>query len=152
MVLWRAERRPWASYAPLANVRLLLEVGLVLLTTHLVSGSTWLHHFVMLSIPVLGLLGAWRLGSLPHYGEIPSTRRTVVYALAIGGAFAALLNRPEGWVYAINSAAPARPLLALLASSIGMWVVVGLWAAVAISLLRASWAKGIDEKRLSVGA
>ncbi|HYO48296.1 MAG TPA: glycosyltransferase 87 family protein, partial [Chloroflexia bacterium] len=53
-VLWVA-RSPTAYPAGHGrNVRLLLEVGLVLLTTHLVSGSTWPHHLIQFSVPLLG--------------------------------------------------------------------------------------------------
>ncbi len=46
---------------PARTTRLLLETGLVLLTIHLVSGSTWLHHLVDLGVVVIGV-GGWGLG------------------------------------------------------------------------------------------
>jgi hypothetical protein len=140
-VLWRTGTRPRPQNGPVYRVRLLLEVGLALLTTHLVSGSTWLHHLVMLSVPLLGLLGAWWLGEDLAAGDAPRARRTVIYALAAGASLAVLLHRPEEWLLAINSVAPARPFLALLAGSAAMWVVAGMWLAVAVVLLRASWSR-----------
>jgi hypothetical protein len=136
-VLWVAGKRSAADHNTRA-VRLLLEAGLVLLTIHLVSGSTWLHHLIDLSIPILGLLGAWWLtvGREAEPGATFAGRRTLLLAALLGGGLAVLLHRPSDWVLALNSVAPGKPLLALIAGSAAMWVVPTLWLAIATTLLR----------------
>ncbi|HYO50902.1 MAG TPA: glycosyltransferase family 87 protein [Chloroflexia bacterium] len=134
-VLWIA-RRPSTYYAgPGRNVRWLLEVGLVLLTTHLVSGSTWPHHLIQLSVPLLGLLGAWWLAQEQQEGA-RTGRDTLLLALAVGISFAALLHSPAEWMFAITKLIPNSPAIALLASGVGLWVVLGLWGVVAATLVR----------------
>jgi hypothetical protein len=135
-VLWRSRRGVTLLQASERQVRLLLEVGLVLLTTHLVSGSTWLHHLVQLAVPVTGLLGAWWLAQGPGAGNQRSGIGTASLATIIGVGIALLLHRPYDWAFVVAAVAPGNSLLALLASSMAMWVVVGLWAAVAVALVR----------------
>jgi hypothetical protein len=116
-------------------VRLLLEVGLVLLTTHLVSGSTWPHHLIQLSVPLLGLVGAWWLAQEENEGAITG-RNTLLLALAVGISFAALLHSPAEWMFAVTMLIPNSPAIALIASGVGLWVVLGLWGVVAATLVR----------------
>jgi hypothetical protein len=116
------------------RVRLLLEVGLVLLTTHLISGSTWPHHLIQLSVPFLGFLGAWWLAQERPGSERTGTRITALLGLSLGAALAVLLHSPSEWLFTMNDIFPGNPLVALLASSMGLWVVVLLWALVAWAL------------------
>jgi hypothetical protein len=111
------------------NVRLLLEVGLVLLTTHLVSGSTWLHHLIALAVPVAGLLGVWWL-----LLEIGYRVSGIGWMARVGGlllAGVALAWEPEELVLLADRIAPANESLALFSSTFPMLVVIGLWIAVA---------------------
>jgi hypothetical protein len=126
-VLARVTRRADAPSGE-RRVRLLLEVGLVLLTTHLVSGSTWVHHLVALGVPVAGLIGAWWVQG--------AGRGWVPLAAGLGLAGAALAREPEEWVLWADSLAPGTPALALLASSLPMFAVIGLWMGVAFALRR----------------
>jgi hypothetical protein len=144
LVLWLASRRSGTIYQAARAVRLLLEAGLVLLAIHLVSGSTWLHHLVDLAVPIAGLLGAWWL-AWKESTAIPGWR-TTLFAIALGGSFALLLHRPGDWVLLQNMVAPGNAALALLASGVGLWVVLGLWAGTAVVLLSAGWA---SEQRIT---
>lgn len=125
-VLWAYGRRLSASLP--SNTGWLLEAGLVLLTIHLVSGSTWVHHLIDLAVPMLGLLGAWWLSGRSKLG-----------AGLLGAGFAIILlvlaRSPADWAFSAHVLAPNSSLLALLASAMPMWVVIGLWAAVAATLL-----------------
>ncbi|MFL5733510.1 MAG: glycosyltransferase 87 family protein [Chloroflexia bacterium] len=134
LVLWAANRRTDASPRPRSASRLLLEAGLVLLTLHLVSGSTWLHHLVDLAVPIAGLLGVWWLAS--KGSAVPAAPWTPLLGIALGFALALLLHRPGDWVLLTNTVAPGHPSLALLASGVALWSVMGLWVAVAVALLR----------------
>ena len=125
--LWRVRTRDPQPDPATRNTRLLLEVGLVLLTTHLVSGSTWLHHLVALSVPVAGLLGAWWLRR-----GVGRRGSGVSVELLVGGLFLSgvvLARKPEEWVALADGIAPGSAPLALLASSLPMLVVIGLWVA-----------------------
>lgn len=127
LVLLRGRRATTTGDPQEGRVRLLLEAGLVLLATHLVSGSTWLHHYVLLAVPVAGLVGAWGLGLARG---TTSTRGTLLLWLGLGLALVALLRRPSEWVLSADTIAPGNAGLAFLASNMGVWVVVGLLAAV----------------------
>ncbi|HUP27270.1 MAG TPA: glycosyltransferase family 87 protein, partial [Chloroflexia bacterium] len=122
-LLWKSGHIDTGEEHDQRRVRLLLEVGLVLLTTHLVSGSTWLHHLVALAVPVAGLVGTW---GLRGRAGIPGQLTLFGVAGALS-AFALLLRSPYDWLISAAELAPAGPLLALLASSTAMWVVIGLW-------------------------
>jgi hypothetical protein len=134
-VLWIARRYSTYSTGPARSVRLLLEVGLVLLTTHLLSGSTWPHHLIQLSVPLLGLLGAWWLAQ-EGQEEAGMRRNTLLLALVIGMSFAALLHSLAEWMFAVTKLIPNSPAIALIASGVGLWVVLGLWGVVAATLVR----------------
>jgi hypothetical protein len=125
IALRRSDVAAWASHPRGGAVRLLLEAGLVLLTTNLVSGSTWLHHLVALAVPLCGLLGAWWLALPP--GPLAPRAWLTPFALAV--AVAALALRPGDLAYAAGSGP-----LSLAASSWAMWLVIVLWVAVARSL------------------
>ena len=84
-------------------VWLLLEVGLVLLTIHLVSGSTWLHHLIDLAVPIAGLLGAWWLGQEAEGGRQKAGGRSLLFAVALGAGIAVLLHKPADWVLLVGS-------------------------------------------------
>ncbi len=131
-VVWAAGVRRARFVAAATPTPLLLETGLALLTIHLVSGSTWLHHLVDLGVPILALLYAWWTGIR---ARTPSKARTVLFGAAIGVVMASLLHRPADWLQAVNLLAPANTLFALLASSTGTWTVIALWLAVAYVLL-----------------
>jgi hypothetical protein len=127
-------RRP-ATLPPGPNrtARLLLETGLILLTIHLVSGSTWLHHLIDLAVMVIGV-GGWGLG----VGDERQGRRQLLAATAVTGVgLAVLLWRPAEWVLASNQLVPNVPLLAWIASNSAVWVVIAFWG-VAARLLRVS--------------
>jgi Glycosyltransferase family 87 len=141
LVLWLAVRRSRAASWRAGAVRLLLEAGLVLLAIHLVSGSTWLHHLVDLAVPVAGLLGAWWL-AMKEGATGPTGWRTTLFAGTLGGAFALLLHGPGDWVLLVNMVSPGNSALALLASGMVLWVVLGLWLGTAVALLRPGWARG----------
>jgi hypothetical protein len=134
-VLWIARLPSTYPAGPGRSVRLLLEVGLVLLTTHLVSGSTWPHHLIQLSVPLLGLLGAWWLAQEGQEGA-RTGRDTLLLAFAVGISFAALLHSPAEWMFAVTRLIPNNPAIALIASGMGLWVVLGLWGVVAATLVR----------------
>ncbi len=134
-VLWTAQRYPTVPTKQARTIRLLLEVGLVLLTIHLVSGSTWLHHLIDLSVPILALLGAWWLAH-ELQEHTPSSRRALLYGAALILAPAVLLHRPADWLSIANMTIPSSTILALTASSMGTWLVIGLWVWVAAQLLR----------------
>lgn len=127
-VLWRSRHVTGRMNGEARTVGMLLQVGLVLLTTHLVSGSTWLHHLVGLSVPVVGLLGAWEGGYKPV-----AVRILVAIGAALG--FGLLLRRPYDWLFTAAEIAPGSTVLAMVASSAAMWVVMGLWLAVAWKLM-----------------
>lgn len=139
-VLWAARKRT-ADAHPAAEsegrtVRLLLEVGLVMLTTLLVSGSTWLHHLVALSVPLMALLGAWWLSTQTGIQNQGNNRAgALIAALLLGLGGVVLLRTPEEWLQLVATLAPQSPFLALIASSAAMLVVIGLWVAVATTLL-----------------
>jgi hypothetical protein len=133
-VLWIARHSAYIT-GPGRKVCLLLEVGLVLLATHLVSGSTWPHHLIQLAVPLLGLLGAWWL-SQEEQPTLGAGCTTSLLALAIGISFAALLHSPAEWMFAVTKLIPNNPVIALIASGIGLWVVLGLWGVVAATLVR----------------
>ena len=122
-VLWRSRN------VHEGKVVLFLQVGLVMLTTFLVSGSTWLHHLVGLAVPVVGLIGASESGYRPAAGRV-----LVGIGAAIG--FGLLLRRPYDWLFSASEIAPGNEGLALVASTTALWVVVGLWLAVAWKLVR----------------
>jgi hypothetical protein len=136
-VLWTTRKRApdvdLAQESEGRTVRLLLEVSLVMITTLLVSGSTWLHHLIALSVPVTALLGAWWLGRQKKRNSMIGA---LIGALLLGLGGVVLLRTPEEWLRLTATLAPQSPLLALVASSAAMLVVVGLWAAVARTLLR----------------
>jgi alpha-1,2-mannosyltransferase len=124
-VLWRSGKQQGTERGT-GKVLLLLEVGLVLLTIHLVSGSTWLHHLIDLAVPIMALLSVW---------WVSQDRRTIlaeVGALVIG--LAALVPHPGDWLSWAGVVAPGNAPLGLFASSVQMLVVVGLWGAVAVSI------------------
>ena len=117
-VLWRDQVQPRVGESERRS-RLLLQVGLVMLATHLVSGSTWLHHLIDLCVPVIGLLAltavtTWRSG------------RIVPYLVGTGLIYGALLFRPADWVTLADRLAPGVAPLALLAGSLPMFAVIGL--------------------------
>lgn len=157
-VLWSSRRVTTAHDYAGRNIGLLLQVGLVLLTTHLVSGSTWVHHLVALSVPITGLVGAWWLawsdwsthrclptsdtpahaaGDGHPEGRLKGSEAgTVGLALLLGGAYGLLLWRPSEWWAVAGQLAYGNALLALIASSMATWVVIALWLAVAFTLRR----------------
>ncbi|MEO6457787.1 MAG: hypothetical protein ABIO92_05885, partial [Chloroflexia bacterium] len=127
-VLWRSRDVAGGMNGEARMVELLLQVGLVLLTTHLVSGSTWLHHLVGLSVPVVGLIGSWE-------GGYKSIAGRILVGIGVALGFGLLLRRPYDWLFTAAEIAPGSTLLAIVASSAAMWVVMGLWLAVAWRLL-----------------
>jgi hypothetical protein len=127
--IWVLARSPSPQSAPdpnTRNVRLLLETGLVILTTHLVSGSTWVHHLIALAVPVAGLLAG--------IGYRVSGVGWVLGAAGLVAAGVVLAREPEEWVLTADSIAPSNPALALLFSALPMLIVIGLWIAVARTL------------------
>ena len=129
-VLWASGKRP-AYVEGGRAMRGLLEMSLVLLTIHLVSGSTWPHHLVALSVPMMALLGAWWLNR-----EASGWRNALWTPLVIGVGLALLMRTPEEWLLLAGAVAPQSPILALIAVSAGILVVISLWAAIAVKLLR----------------
>jgi alpha-1,2-mannosyltransferase len=111
------------------RVAVLLEVGLVLLTIHLVSGSTWMHHLVDLSVPVCGLLGAWWPGGMRRVGFVS------LFGI-IGGAAVLLMWRPSDWLALLGGVSGSNALAAFVISNSGLWAVLGVWVATAIGLRR----------------
>jgi hypothetical protein len=124
-VLWLSGRRTVEGQA---RVRFLLEAGLVLLTIHLVSGSTWLHHLIDLAVPIVALLSAWRVSQ--------DRRMFLAGAGALVIGLAALMPHPVDWLSWAGTVAPGNAPLGLFASSVPMLVVMGLWGAIAAGLLR----------------
>jgi hypothetical protein len=131
-VLIRAARRPTDAEHSWYRVRLLGEVGLVLLTTHLISGSTWLHHLVDLAVPLAALLGGWWL--VRAEGNAAG-RAAPVLLLVVGGVLALLLPRPAAWVGWAAGLAPDNAGLAWLASNIPLWTMLGLWIILSLGLI-----------------
>ena len=125
---------------PARTARLLLETGLVLITIHLVSGSTWLHHLIDLAVVIAGV-GGWGLGvgdeesGIKGQGSgtrsLGGRRWLGAGGAVIGVGMGVLLWRPADWVLAINSLVPNVPLLAWIVSNAALWVVLayGLLAA-----------------------
>lgn len=144
-VLWAAQRRPSIHDKQARTIRFLLEIGLVLLTIHLVSGSTWLHHLIDLAVPILALIGAWWLAQEGSESHIWS-RRALLYGATLGLMLAVLLHLPsvkllenrEDWLSIASQVVPGNPIVALIASSMGTWVIIGLWIWITASLLRPS--------------
>ena len=64
----------------------------------------------------------------------PAAGRVLVGISAALG-FGLLLRRPYDWLFTASEIAPGNVWLALVASSAAMWVVVGLWLAVAWKLV-----------------
>jgi hypothetical protein len=117
--------------------RLLLQVSLVMITTLLVSGSTWLHHLVALSVPVTALLSAWWIArQMGRQKQDAGRVGVLIVALVLGLGGVVLLRTPEEWLRLVGTLAPQSPFLALITSSASTLVVVGLWAGVAVTLLR----------------
>ncbi len=134
-VIWASGKRAAYSGREGRIVRRLLEVSLVLLAIHLVSGSTWPHHLVLLAIPVTAMLGAWWLNR--QAADRRTARRDTLWvALVIGIGLALLLRTPEEWLLFAGTLAPQAPALALIASSVGTLIVIGWGATVAAMLLR----------------
>jgi hypothetical protein len=120
-------RRPAAlPPGPSRTTGFLLEMGLVLLTIHLVSGSTWLHHLIDLAVVVIGV-GGWGLGAGAGGRGGGGRRLIAVAAAVIGGGLAVLLWRPGEWVRAIDPLVPNGPLLAWIAANAALWVVIAYW-------------------------
>ncbi len=138
------------------RVRFLLEISLVLLTIHLVSGSTWMHHLVDLCVPVCGLLAAWGSGGMrnvefgmrnverPELAEQSATgdhslRGKVHSAFRIPHsaflvlAFLLLFRRPADWLAFLNGFATISPLTAWVISNSALWAILLVWVAVALS-------------------
>ena len=138
-VLWVGRARRVEQNSQGRTAWLLLEVGLVLLTIHLVSGSTWLHHLIDLGVPLLGLLSVWwlRYEASPNTATVIPPGRSLASGLAVGVVPAALLHRPGDWLTAVNTSMPGAVPLALFASSLGTILVAGLWVVVAVALLGA---------------
>jgi hypothetical protein len=133
LVLRSASPPSTAKDAPTYRVRLLLETGLILITIHLVSGSTWLHHLVDLCIPLCGIAGAWWLQQ--GQGTTTSGKRytPVIIATALAISFFLLLRRPEDWLASFNGLATINPLIALAISNSALWAVLALWAVTALA-------------------
>lgn len=110
-------RRP----RPTSRLSLLLAVSLVLLATHMASGSTWLAHLVDLAVPQAALLWAWSERSEGW----PRGRYAALLVLA--GLMALLTVHPQDWVRLAAGVAPAVPLVAWVASNVPLWLVLGLW-------------------------
>jgi hypothetical protein len=134
-VIWASDRR--AAYVGREGriVRRLLEVSLVLLAIHLVSGSTWPHHLVLLAIPLAAMLGAWWLNQQAT-DRRTARRDTLWVAITIGIGLALLLRTPEEWLLLAGRVAPQAPALALIASSVGTLIIIGWGASIAAMLLR----------------
>lgn len=115
---------------PTSTLQLLLAASLVLLATHMASGSTWLAHLVDLAVVETALLWAWSEGREGW----PRGRSAALAALA--GLMALLIVHPEDWVRLAASAVPAVPLIVWIASNIPMWVVLGLWVLTIRLILR----------------
>ena len=133
-VIWAAGKRARRAGVERRTVRLLLEVSLVLLEIHLVSGSTWPHHLILLSIPMTALLGAWWLNHVPGAQGYTSKRRTVGIPLLLGIGVAALLRTPEDWMLLAGRVAPDFPILTLVASSVGTLTIIAWGVASALML------------------
>lgn len=131
---------------------LLLEAGLVLLTIHLVSGSTWLHHLVDLAVPICGLVGAWWLRKVDKQSSaaVKSRASTASTFVILGITSFLLLRRPVDWL-PLFSAVASNPPIALVISSSALWAVILLWMAVALSL-RKVWLPYQSSRRTALAA
>jgi Glycosyltransferase family 87 len=130
VVLWAGSERPWPRHREGYRVRLLLEVGLVVLTIHMVSGITWLHHLVDLAIPVSALLGLWWLARYNGDGvatEQQSDWGSLWLPCLLLGAVALLVIRPEEWLGLLAGSGVEAPLILWWVSNLALWVVAGLW-------------------------
>jgi hypothetical protein len=133
LVLARAARMPWLATLPAPYLP--AQAGLVLITTHLVSGSTWLHHLVDLAVPLTALLGigGWGLGV--GDGRLLN-RRAMLSLIGVALALGLLIPRPATWVGWAAALAPGNSLAVWLASNVPLWVMLGLWAWLAVAILR----------------
>jgi hypothetical protein len=113
-MLFRSARLPQTTLV------LMLEVSLVLLTIHLVSGSTWLAHLVDLSVVFTTLLAIWWLAP-------PGGRQSLLTPLVIVGAISLLAIHPEDWVRLVEWMGTGSPVLEWLSSCVPFFVIVGLW-------------------------
>jgi hypothetical protein len=130
------------------RVTLLLETGLVLLTIHLVSGSTWMHHLIDLAVPVCGVLGAWWLFSMK--GEANTVRTASIFG-ALGFVLLLLLRGPDDWLSLLGGLAASSPVVALAISNSGLWAVLVLWVMTALSL-RGVWTPYQSSRRAALAA
>jgi hypothetical protein len=121
---WPSEGRRARGLGPTSS--LLLEVGFVLLTIHLVSGSTWLHHLIDLAVPLCACLAVWwRRHTDP--ARPPQSGIPVTLILGLAAAFLLLLIRPADWVNWISDLLPGRTLLNWLAGNAALAVVLACW-------------------------
>jgi alpha-1,2-mannosyltransferase len=132
-VLARAAR--WPALAAPPAPHLLAQAGLVLITTHLISGSTWLHHLVDLAVPLIALLAVSDWGVTAGYRSL-ITRRAVVSLLGVGLVLALLIPRPAMWIDWAAGLAPGSNPAVWLASNVPLWVMLGLWSWLAVEILR----------------
>ena len=130
-----ATRRPGLPPGPRRTVRLLQEAGLVLLTIHLVSGSTWMHHLVDLAVPITALLGGWWLG-VAEPGARSGGPARFLPALGLIAAYGVLLRPPGDWAVTVGGWAPGVPAVAWLAGNAPLWVVLGCWGVLAWRVAR----------------
>jgi Glycosyltransferase family 87 len=139
------------------RVTFLLEISLVLLTIHLVSGSTWMHHLIDLCVPVCGLLGAWwtlgmrnggwgmrnvdrrELAEQPAAGDHRPSRKaysafriphSAFILLAV--AFLLLFRRAADWLSFFDGLSTGSPQVAWVISNSALWAVLLIWVAVAL--------------------
>ncbi len=138
LVLWAARRHSRKRIGSTRAIPMLLEVGLVLLTTHLVSGSTWLHHLVAISVPITALIGAWWLERQSQAKSKHNTMLVIGIPIALGIAIALLIKTPEEWLQISGSLAQGNSTIALVISSTATLVVIGLWLLVAVTLVQSS--------------
>ena len=140
--LYRAGRAGGGTGRAAGAIPLLLEAGLVLLTTHLVSGSTWLHHLVDLAVPLVAVLGVWwaarTAAPTAGRGAAPARWRRLDGALIGGllGAFILLAVRPADWVALVGGLLPGHPFPAWVAANSALGVVLGGWVGMAGLLAR----------------
>jgi hypothetical protein len=123
---WRIRRPPASADSEAAIPRLLLETGLVLLTIHLISGSTWLHHLIDLAVLVVAVLTVAGSGLDRRWAGLVFGGLALIFVL--------LLVRPADWVGAVVAVTPGGPFLAWLASNSGLWAVGVGWL-LAVGLL-----------------